>query len=105
MIQSLYDSGRVADLLLGLVALEALGLAWLHHRVGRPGLPWGIFLNLLTGAALVAALGAALRGWDWTWIAAGLVAALAGHLADLALRWRAARPAPQPPRASSGEAS
>lgn len=97
-MQSLYESGRVADLLLVLVALEAVGLAWLHRRVGRPGLPWGIFLNLLTGAALVAALGAALRGWDWPWVAAGLVVALIGHLADLAWRWRSARPA----RESSG---
>jgi len=92
VLQSLYDSGRVADLLLLLVAAEGAGLVWLHRRVGRPGLPWGILLNLLTGAALVAALGAALRSWPWTWIAAALLMAFVGHLADLILRWRAGSP-------------
>jgi len=94
LLESLYESGRVADLLLVLVAVEAAGLVWLHRRVGRPGLPWGILLNLLTGAALVFALGAALRGLDWTWVAVGLLAALAGHLGDLALRWWGQSPRP-----------
>ncbi|MBB4267206.1 hypothetical protein [Roseospira visakhapatnamensis] len=105
MIAALYESGRVADLLIALVALEALGLVWLHRRTGRPGLPWGILLNLLTGVALVAALGAALRGLDWPWIATGLLVALAGHLGDLVVRWRATAPHQTPHQTSSGRPS
>ncbi|MQX37252.1 hypothetical protein [Roseospira navarrensis] len=90
VLADLYESGAVADLLVALVLLEALGLAWLHRRLGRRGLPWGILLNLATGAALVMALGAALKGAPWPWIGTWLVAALVGHAGDLALRWRAA---------------
>jgi len=89
VLADLYASGRVADLLVALVILEAVGLIWLHRRVGRSGVPWGIVLNLTTGAALVMALGAALRGAAWPWIGTWLILALVGHVADLLLRWRA----------------
>jgi len=89
VLADLYASGRVADLLVALVILEAVGLIWLHRRVGRSGVPWGIVLNLATGAALVMALGAALKGAAWPWIGTWLILALVGHSADLLLRWRA----------------
>jgi hypothetical protein len=89
LLADLYASGRVADMLVAALLLEALALAWLHRRVGRAGLPWGILLNLATGAALVMALGAALKGAAWPVIGTWLVVALIGHAADLVLRWRA----------------
>ncbi|MBB4284365.1 hypothetical protein [Roseospira goensis] len=104
LLADLYTSGRVADLLVALIALEALGLAWLHRRAGRPGLPWGLLVNLATGAALVLALGAALRGAAWPVIGGWLVAALVGHGVDVALRWRAGRPRPGPGARPAGKA-
>ncbi len=97
VLSALYESGRVADLLVGLVALEALGLAWWHRHAGGRGLPWGLLLTLATGAALVLALGAALKGAPWPVIGLWLILALIGHLADLWVRrpgrGRKARPA------------
>ncbi|WP_211364742.1 hypothetical protein [Roseospira marina] len=89
LLADLYASGRVADVLVVFVLLEAVGLIWLHRRVGRPGAPWGLLINLATGAALVLALGAALKGAAWPWIGLWLIVALVGHTADLAVRWRA----------------
>jgi len=79
------ESGRIVDLILLLVVLEALGLAWwLRGRGGiLPLLP-----NLAAGACLLLALRAALVGAGWPWIAAPLAASLAAHLADLGTRLR-----------------
>lgn len=88
MLAGLYASGRVADLLVAFVLLEAAALVWLHRRVGRSGVPLGLLVNLATGAALVMALGAALRGADWPVIGGWLLAGLAGHVVDVGLRWR-----------------
>ena len=86
VLEGLYASGRVADLLVALVALEAVALSWWHRRAGRPGLPWGLLLTLATGAALVMALGAALTDAPWQTVGGWLLAALAGHVADTWLR-------------------
>lgn len=87
MIEALYDSGLIADLIVVFVVLEAVGLIWLHRRDDQPGLPWGLLLTLLPGAALVMALGAALRDADWIWVGVWLLLALVSHLADIGSRW------------------
>ncbi|SDE07303.1 hypothetical protein [Rhodospira trueperi] len=84
----LHESGLVADLIVAVIVLEAVGLAWLHRRLGRDGWPWHMVLALIPGAALVMALGAALRGADWTWVGAWLLVSLVFHLTDLWVRWR-----------------
>jgi hypothetical protein len=81
-----FASARIVDLILALVAAEALALALLRRAHGIP-LP-GLFANLLAGAFLLAALRCAIVGAAWPWIAASLLAALVAHLADLAARWR-----------------
>lgn len=79
------ESGRIVDLILALVVLEALGLAWWLR--GRGGvLP--LAPTLVAGACLLVALRAALAGAGWAWIAAALAGALAAHLADLGIRLR-----------------
>lgn len=83
-----FASGRVADLVLGLLALEAVLLLAYHRRTGR-GIPAPVLLpNLLAGACLVLALRAALTGAHWGWTALALLAALAAHGLDLGMLWR-----------------
>lgn len=84
----LFASGRIVELILALVLLEAAGLVALRRLRGT-GPPLAATLtNLLSGAALLLALRAALVGSGWVSIALWLLAALAAHLGDLALRWR-----------------
>ena len=84
----LFESGRVADLLLLVLALEAAGLWWWHRRTGegvalRRALPF-----LLSGAAFALALRAALTDSHWGWTALALAGAGAAHAWDLRSRWR-----------------
>jgi hypothetical protein len=92
-MEGFFASGRVADLALAMLALEAAALWALRRVAGRgPGLaPLG--LGLLSGACLLLALRAALVGAGWAWIGAALAAAGAAQVAWLVQAWRAAPPA------------
>lgn len=76
-----FSSGRVADLVLVVLAVEALILA--GRGRGRSRLT--VLIAALPGAFLVLAVRAALTGADWRWTAFWLAAAFPAHLADL---WR-----------------
>jgi hypothetical protein len=90
-LADLIASGRIVDLILALVALEAVGLIGLW-RLRRRGLaPADLLANLLAGVGLLLALRAALVGAWWGWIALCLAMALAAHLADLRRRWPSPR--------------
>ena len=89
-MESLFASGRIVELILGLVALEALGLVVWLRRTGRGTLARPMLLNLTSGAALMLALRASLVGAGWPAIAAWLALSFAAHLGELALRMRAA---------------
>jgi hypothetical protein len=84
----LVQSGRLVELVLLLVALEAAALLFYRFRTGSGPEPLGLVLNLAAGSALMLALRAALQEAGWTHVAAFLVLALAAHLADLARRWK-----------------
>lgn len=90
-MQALFDGGRVVDLILGLMVLEALALAWFYGRTGSGIPPRRLLPNLLAGAGLLLALRAALTEQPVTIVAAWLLIGLVGHLADLALRWERSR--------------
>lgn len=78
MIEQLFTSGHAADVILGVLVIEAV---WL--RAGR-GWSWGAVAGLLGPAALIVlGLRAALIGADWWWIALPLAASLPLHLLDL----------------------
>jgi hypothetical protein len=79
----LFAGGRVVDLALGLIAVEAL---WLAAR--RTAGLRALLATLLAGALLLLALRAALTGARWEWIALYLGAALGAHAVDLYLRLR-----------------
>jgi hypothetical protein len=81
MIEAFFASGHAADLILGVLLIEA---AWL--RVGR-GWRWSAIAGLLGPAALIVlGLRAALTGAAWWWIALPLAASLPLHLMDLCAR-------------------
>ncbi|HSO81002.1 hypothetical protein [Thiocapsa sp.] len=84
----LFASGRLIDLILGLVAVEAIALTVLHRLTGKGVAPRDLVGLLLAGAFLLVAVRFALTGAEWIWVGAWLALALVAHLADLALRWR-----------------
>ena len=84
----LFASGRIVDLIVALVVLEALLLLALRARSGRGPTPGALLSNLAAGAALMLAVRAALTGAAWPAIAAWLLAALVAHLAEMAIRFR-----------------
>ncbi|MEQ1718591.1 MAG: hypothetical protein ABL907_21835 [Hyphomicrobium sp.] len=87
-MESLFASGRIADLIVGLMLAEGVILT-LVFRGSQNGLkPALIWSNLIAGAALVLALRSALTGNGWQWTALWLAAALVGHAIDLLVRWR-----------------
>jgi hypothetical protein len=82
----LFGTGRIVGLILAFVAMEAVVLLVYHRRTGRGVPPADLVPNLLAGVCLLLALGGALSGAWWGWIAAALAASLAAHLADLRRR-------------------
>ena len=83
---SLFASGRVADLIIGLMIVEWIVLTLIHRRTGRGVPPAELSASLAAGGSLVYALRAALSGAPWSRIATWLALALAAHAAYLALR-------------------
>lgn len=84
----LFASGRIVDLIVALVVLEAGLLLVLRARRGRGPSAGALLSNLAAGAALMLAVRAALTGADWPLVAAWLIAALVAHLAEMAIRFR-----------------
>jgi hypothetical protein len=86
-MQDLFESGRVIDLALFVLAAEVVALGWRHRATGRGPDVIDLLANAAAGACLLLALRAALTGADWPWVAAALCGSLVAHLADLARRW------------------
>ena len=80
MIESFFANGHAADLVLAVLAFEAV---WLRMR----GWSFGAIAGLLGPAVfIVLALRAALIGADWWWVALALALSLPLHLMDLRVR-------------------
>jgi hypothetical protein len=87
-LSTLFTSGRVVDLILLMLVIEAVVLLTYNFLTGR-GIPAvALLINLLAGAFLLTALRSALIQSPWEWTAGWLAAALIAHAADLAQRWR-----------------
>ncbi len=84
----LFASGRVIDLILVLVLVEAIALGLLHRLTGQGVALRDLIGLLLAGACLLVAVRLALTRADWVWIGLWLGLALCAHLLDLAMRWR-----------------
>ncbi len=81
-------SGRAIDVILALMALEAVALYAYGRRTGRGIAAPDVLINLAAGASLMLAVRAALTDAGPGWIAVCLIASLAAHAADLKRRWR-----------------
>ena len=88
MLRDLFASGRVVELILGLMMLEAAVLIAWRRRTGSGIAPLDLVINLCAGALLLLALRAAIIASDPLAAAPFLAAALVAHVADLARRWR-----------------
>lgn len=77
-----FTSGHAADLILAVLAIEAV---WLIAR-GRDAL--GVALMLLPAGLMILALRGALTGAVWPWIALPLALSFPVHLADVVRRGR-----------------
>lgn len=86
-MNEVFASGRIIDLILGLVACEWIALA--AYRLTRRGVaPRDFSVNLVSGVFLMLAVRQALTAAAWGWVAACLLGALTAHVIDLAMRWR-----------------
>lgn len=89
--QLLPTADRLVDLVLAVVALEALVLFALRRVTGHGPAPLPLLANLVAGTCLLLAMRAALTADGWPVIALWLAAAGAAHCVDLRLRWTRAR--------------
>lgn len=88
-MSELFASGQIIDLILALVAAEALaGLAYHRLSGGKGPEPVSLMANLAAGACLLLALRAMLAGSGWVTPALCLSGALAAHVIDIGARWR-----------------
>lgn len=86
-MSGLFESGRIVDLILVLMAVEAVVFFIIARCMpGRVPLG-GLVLNLAAGASLLLALRAVLTGADWRIIGIWLGLAFIAHLADLVFRF------------------
>jgi len=87
-MEALFTSGRIADIALGVMAVEAVILYALTAYQGYAEQYRALLANLAAGASLVIAVRLALVGADWQWIAAALAMSLLAHSLDLIMRLR-----------------
>ncbi|MGP1281503.1 MAG: hypothetical protein ACTS1X_00880 [Parasphingopyxis sp.] len=85
MMTALFASGHAADIVLAVLAAEAVWLTARGNSIST------VLATLLPAALLVLGLRGALTGAPWPWIALPVAAALPAHLWDLARRGMLAR--------------
>ena len=83
----LFASGRIIDLSVVLVVVEAIALIIYHRVTGRGMRSLDLLAMLVPGVCLMLALRAALTGLPWPWTASALVVSLLAHGLDLSRRW------------------
>lgn len=83
-----FGNGSVLLVIVALIALEGLGIFWLERSGRSPLRLREVLGNLVSGAALMLAVRAALLDESWIVVAAWLLCALLAHVTDLLLRWR-----------------
>ncbi len=84
----LFASGRIADVVIALMVMEAIALVAYRSFSGHGIETSQVLTNLAAGICLFMAVRFALTAADWPWIGGSLALALVAHVADLRSRWR-----------------
>ncbi len=87
-MEDLITSGRIADLILGLIVLEALAFVAIRRISGNGPRLLSLLGTLASGVFLLLAFRSAASGQPWTVTAGCLAGAFIAHAADIAGRWR-----------------
>ena len=96
-ITALFVDGKIADLVLAVMVVEALVFVALSRRAQSVLSLSSIFSALLPGFFLLLALRAVFVHAQWFWIALALTGALITHLIDMRMRFQS-RAASSPSR-------
>jgi hypothetical protein len=84
----LFASGRLIDIILIIVVIEATVFFMMWRRSGRGIAPLDLLPNLCAGAFLLLAMRVTLAGGGWMIACGCLSAAGVAHLIDVYRRWR-----------------
>jgi hypothetical protein len=84
----LFARGRLVDLILVVVVLEAAALLAYWHGARRGIGPFDLLPNLCAGAFLLLALRITLAGSGWMMATGCLAVAGLAHMIDIYRRWR-----------------
>lgn len=90
LLRELILSGRIIDIVVGVLLLELVAISILYRTRGTGIAPYPLLVNIGAGGSLALAIKASLTGAGWQWIAGWLVASLVFHVLDLSTRWRRA---------------
>lgn len=94
IVDALFTDGRGIDLILVIVAFEAVALTALW-RFGKLGIPTTeLVANLASGTSLILAVRSAVTGAPMSTVALFLSLSFVAHVTDLACRWRSRRTRP-----------
>jgi hypothetical protein len=86
-MDALFQSGRIVDLIIGLMMIETAALIAYRRFTGRGIATAALLANMAAGGCLLLALRAALAGASWTLVAIPVAVALPLHLLDMRGRW------------------
>ena len=87
-MSDLFASGRLVDLILLIVAIEAIVLIVYWRATGKGIAPRNLLPNLIAGALLLLALRLTIAGAGWMAICGCLAAAGVANVVDVMRRWR-----------------
>jgi len=87
LLKSLITSGRIADIMLGVMVLEVVAILVYRRATGGGIALRPLVLNIGAGGSLILALRASLMDAGWPAVAAFLLLSLVFHVADQAGRW------------------
>jgi hypothetical protein len=86
-MEEAFSGGWIIDIILVLMAVEAVALIMLRWLLGRGPSVLELLVSLAAGLCLMLALRVALTGGAWQFVALALAASLVVHVTDLRLRW------------------
>ncbi|MEM6819010.1 MAG: hypothetical protein AAF578_09465 [Pseudomonadota bacterium] len=91
-MQAWIESGRIADVMLVVIAIEIIALIAYRLISGKGLLIATVICNAGAGGSLMVALKLVWVEAAWHWVAAALLGSLVFHTIDLVQRWRAENP-------------